>query len=194
MNVITTDEIPFLSATGVIKLGNKEELTTYKHRASLGFVERSLLASAYFPSGGTALYRIRGSDTLTIGQLDEWIEKKGVINVMILYAYNLSKPDLFRLKMINPAEVNKFLLKNTDLRPVLAEASRVVKQIFGEDAEIILELRNDPEIDYEILRANIKATGDIDEQLDKLDIFDDTWLVHQLDLINQRILFNLDFS
>lgn len=200
MKVITTDEIkknPFLSATGPGPLYFEiEDIATSTRRASARSVEEPILASAYIPSGGTALYRVRGNDTLTIGQFDEWIEKKGAINVIRFTTYYPMLTFLFgEVRMINPAEIKKFLSENIDLLPVLEEAGRVVKQIFGEDAEIILELRtDDPEIDNEILRANIKAIGDIEEQLDKLDIFDDTWLVFQLDLINQRILFNLDFS
>lgn len=168
-----------------------------EYRVVFESAARALLASAYFAYTSTSLYRIRGNDTLTIGKSDEWIERKGAINIINAHYPSLDLEDLLlrEVKMINPLEIMKFLSENMDLQPVLLEANRMVKKIFGENAELILELRTDPEIeDDKILHANIKATGDIDEQLDKLDAFDKNWLIQRLDLVNRRVIFDLDFS
>ncbi len=191
---ITTQ--PLVFRRSITKTESRIIETGLQDKSSVGDLIKALLNSVYYHSSSSVFFRPRGADTLTIGQTEEWVKKKLAI-LVIEETLNLKQTQtpLDNFDMINPVEIKGYLSDNNDLMLMLLDADQTIKQIFGSDAKLILELRVEGETtDSKKLHVKIRATGDIDEKLDKLDLFDEQWLVYHLDHIRGRLYFNLDFS
>ncbi|RCK72743.1 MAG: hypothetical protein ANABAC_1277 [Anaerolineae bacterium] len=155
-------------------------------------------------------HRWRGKDTLTLGNPSEWIVIKWMAqNIsesgnpqLILKRINCWKPlteiALNQLRQFydfrNPTEIIRFLTTYQQLIPVLREAHAVIKEIFGNDAQIALEVVKDPEAtNTEKLFAYINADAfSPEEALTRLYTFDEVWFLKQVDGIGGYLNFNLE--
>jgi hypothetical protein len=163
--------------------------------------------------GQTFGYRWKGKDTLTWGNLDEWILIKWLsqrffaqeqmdISVFAKQEVNLwavvSEARIAQLEtkynFRNSNEVKNFLSDHKRILSVLWDAQPVVEEFFGNDVSIALELVNDPEsASAKQLFGYINAEAlSPDEAFERLSAFDEVWFLKQFDLIGGLLNFNLE--
>lgn len=94
----------------------------------------------------------------------------------------------------NPADVRDFLRMNLPLVDVLVEALSPLNNIFGNIQKLLLEVVIDPEApEYKELVCSVYTTLEPEEALSKLDAFDDSWFLSQIDKTKGALNFRLDF-
>jgi hypothetical protein len=94
----------------------------------------------------------------------------------------------------NRRAVREFLLYNQDLAGVLLDALEPLAEAFGPFPQVCLSTVRDPEIEKspELLGLILTPLG-ADEALDRLAKFDERWFLRQLQRINGRLIFDLEF-
>lgn len=155
--------------------------------------------------GQTFVYRWRGEDTLTWGNVDEWILVKWLAqqffaqgqldaNVWnVIYEARIASLET-KYAFRNPIEIKKFLVENKRVLSVLWGARSVVEEFFGNNVSITLEVTCDPDAE------NIKqlfgyinvASLPPDEAFERFTAFDETWFLKQFDLTGGSFNFNLE--
>ena len=155
-------------------------------------------------------HRWTGQDTLTWGNLDEWLFIKWLTQQFVeqdvatiatqqadlqrvLVELHLAKLDsLYDFR--NPTEIKKFLVFHRDLIPILKEAYFVVEEFFGNDVPVVLEAVKDPEAaNFEQLFGYIKvANFPPEDAFERLNAFDEAWFLKQVDVIGGYLNFNLE--
>jgi hypothetical protein len=92
------------------------------------------------------------------------------------------------------ATVRRFLHVYPHLIQVLLEAHVYLQKYFGPDPQVALEVVSDPEVEgLEELFAYILTSLPVDEALARLDKLDEEWFLDQLDRVDGRFNFNLEF-
>jgi hypothetical protein len=155
-------------------------------------------------------YRWKGQDTLTWGNLDEWLIIKWLTQQFferdasilakqqIDFAKVLAEIHMAQLESLydfrNPTEIKGFLVHHRPLIPVLKEAYSVVEEFFGNGVSVALEVVKDPETaNMEQLFGYIKVDPfSPEEALGRLGAFDDAWFIKQVDVIGGYLNFNLE--
>lgn len=177
-----------------------------------------LSASIGAISQQTLNYRLRGTDTLTWEDQSCWIEIRGITGLLSLLEGHPSEEfieilaikystlldalsfldhlgqieDLYSLR--NAAAVRRFLHAYPRLIEVLLEAHGYLQKYFGPDPQVTLEVVSDPEVeDMDELFAYILTSLPVDEALARLNRLDEEWFLDQLDRVNGRFNFNLEF-
>jgi hypothetical protein len=94
----------------------------------------------------------------------------------------------------NAAAVRRFLHVYPQLVEVLLEAHVYLQKYFGPEPQVTLEVVSDPEVEgVEELFAYILTSLPVDEALARLDRLDEEWFLDQLDRVDGRFNFNLEF-
>ena len=155
-------------------------------------------------------YRWKGQDTLTWGNLDEWLVIKWLTqqfferDAAILakqqadFAKVLAEIHMAQLESLydfrNQIEIKGFLVYHRALIPVLKEAYSIVEEFFGNDVLVALEVVKDPEAkNEEQLFGYIKLdTFSPEEAFERLNAFDEAWFLKQVDVIGGYLNFNLE--
>ncbi|OGF56907.1 MAG: hypothetical protein A2Z21_07335 [Candidatus Fraserbacteria bacterium RBG_16_55_9] len=106
-----------------------------------------------------------------------------------------ARSDLNNLyEFVKKPEVDAYLQRYKFLERILAEAAAEIREAFGFAINLSLEVRYDPEApDEAALFAYIHTDLPPDEALEKLDRFDQEWLLDQLDRIDGKLNFNLKY-
>jgi len=164
-------------------------------------------------------YRWRGEDTWDWGDPGkriraEWIAYllfKGLLSSSEAFAnanallrqYHalqeiLGHPRLSRIEEIyslrDPPTIRQFLRTYPQLIDVLLEAYDYLRKYFGPDLQVTLEVVSDPEVEgMDELFAYILTSLPVDEALARLDRLDKEWFLDQLDRVDGRFNFNLEF-
>ena len=95
----------------------------------------------------------------------------------------------------NAAAVRRFLRAYPHLMQVLLEARVCLQKYFGPEPQVTLEVVSDPEVEgVEELFAYILTSLPVDEALARLDRLDEEWFLDQLDRVDGRFNFNLEFA
>ena len=190
----------------------------WNEKAAEFFVD-ALGVSAWDESyGQTFGYRWRGEDTLTWGNVDEWILIKwlfqrffgqGQLQDDLNYSVLLAQQEVDLRTVINETriakleakytlrnsnEIRMFLIEHKQVLSVLWDARSIVEEFFGNDVSIDLELVNDPEsYNSKQLFGYINAKSlSPDEAFERLSAFDEAWFLKQLDLTGGLFNFNLE--
>lgn len=124
---------------------------------------------------GTEVYSIRKSPGFVSIPPEEITRQSEVESSLFLKLQKTIEQleDFYTLE--NAVDVKKFLWTHERLIDILSEAHRRIKKIFGEVANLSLELHHDPEEDFEGLFIIIKTNLSPEESLDLLDKFDEEW-------------------
>lgn len=178
----------------------------------------TLAASAWQVGEQTFAYRWIGEDTLTWGDLDDWIRTKYVSRCFVRkivepleLACIIESPELGAVIDIirqrdgwqevkrvyalrDERAVREFLDAHPHLIPFLIEAYSRIRRYFGTDATATLEVIQDPEADGETLFAYIRTPLPVDAAMDRLDRLDDEWFLDRLDQVGELFNFNLEFA
>lgn len=94
----------------------------------------------------------------------------------------------------NAATVRRFLHAYPQLVEVLLEAHGYLQKYFGPEPQVTLKVVSDPEGEgVEELFAYILTPLPVDEALARLDKLDEEWFLDQLDRVDGRFNFNLEF-
>ena len=95
----------------------------------------------------------------------------------------------------NPEKVENFLALYPDIVKIIKECWPDLIKHFGESVSIILEVMvHSEEEAYEEIIAWIQSTDEIDEGLNKLDLFLDKWLIKQIETADDTFNFNIEFK
>jgi len=95
----------------------------------------------------------------------------------------------------NPEKVENFLALYPDIINMIKECWPDLIKYFGESVSVILEVMVHNEEDaYEEIIAWIQSTDEIDEGLNKLDLFLDKWLTKQIEIADDIFNFNIEFK
>lgn len=95
----------------------------------------------------------------------------------------------------NPKKVKSFLALYSDIDKMIKECWPDLIKHFGESVSIILEVMvHSEEEAYEEIIAWIQSTDEIDEGLNKLDLFLDKWLTKQIETADNTFNFNIEFK
>lgn len=95
----------------------------------------------------------------------------------------------------NPEKVENFLALYPDIVKMIKECWPDLIKYFGESVSVILEVMVHNEEDaYEEIIAWIQSTDEIDEGLNKLDLFLDKWLTKQIETADDTFNFNIEFK
>ncbi len=95
----------------------------------------------------------------------------------------------------NPEKVENFLALYPDIDKMLKECWPDLIKYFGESVSVILEVMIHNEEDaYEEIIAWIQSTDEIDDGLNKLDLFLDKWLTKQIETADDTFNFNIEFK
>ncbi len=94
--------------------------------------------------------------------------------------------------MKQPGEVFKFLYNHPGLVEIIFEAVDALRNVFGPDTSLELELVTDPETDESELFTLAEIDMDPEVALQKLEEFDRHWLLDREEIING--LFNVDVT
>ncbi len=86
--------------------------------------------------------------------------------------------------MKNPLEIRSFLFSHDNLIPILFEAPEKIRKIFGNAAELYLELSQDPEEEWEGLFIIIKTNIPPEKSITLLNRFDEEWWLYVDDEIS----------
>jgi hypothetical protein len=97
-------------------------------------------------------------------------------------------------EMRDVPSVRQYLRNHPELIQVLLEAHPYLKEIFGTQVRVFLEIVTDPEAAREQeLFAYIVTTLSADEAVRRLDDFDDGWFLQHVERVAGRLNFNLEF-
>jgi hypothetical protein len=92
------------------------------------------------------------------------------------------------------ADVLCFLEAKPDLVALLHEAVPHLEECFGPFPQVVLEIVDDPEVeDLTQLVANIRTALPVEEAINQLARFDETWFLDQLPRTINQFNFNLEF-
>ena len=95
----------------------------------------------------------------------------------------------------NPEKVENFLALYPDILNMIKEGWPDLIKYFGESVSVILEVMVHNEEDaYEEIIAWIQSTDEIDDGLNKLDLFLDKWLIKQIETADDTFNFNIEFK
>jgi hypothetical protein len=155
--------------------------------------------------GQTFVYRWRGEDTLTWGNVDEWILVKWLaqqffaheqLDANVWNVINEARIASLEAKyeFRNPVEVKGFLMEHNQTLSVLWNARSVVEEFFGNNVSIALEVVHDPEAEnIKQLFGYINAAPlSPDEAFERFTAFDETWFLKQFELTGGLFNFNLE--
>ncbi len=166
-------------------------------------------ASAWQTARQTFCYRWRGEDTLTWGDLDNWILIKWLLECLIeshfkspcLEQYSTLRSitqstRLHRLAEMytfhDAATVSSFLSAHSHLIEILFEAYPHLLEHFGPDLKVMLKVVGDPEAeDVERLFAYLLTSLPPEEALIRLDSLDEEWFLDQAERVGALFNFNL---
>ena len=99
-------------------------------------------------------------------------------------------PQFYDMKQ--PGEVFRFLYDHPGLVEILFEAVDTLRNVFGLDASLQLELVTDPEADETELFALVEVDMEPEVALQKLEQFDQSWLLYREEITCG--LFNVDVT
>lgn len=88
---------------------------------------------------------------------------------------------------LEPERVQKFLLDNKELIPVLQEAPIYIQEIFGSSMLIYLDLHSDPEEDWDELFIVIKSPYDAEEAFSLEEKLFEEWFIDIMDKVQGRL-------
>ncbi|MSP12380.1 MAG: hypothetical protein EXR62_05415 [Chloroflexi bacterium] len=95
--------------------------------------------------------------------------------------------------MRDSSSVQSFLESHPQLVGLLLEAYPHLLESFGPQPEVILEVVRNPEAEEpDQLFAYIRTSLPISDALARLDTFDETWFLDQLDRVDDLFNFNLE--
>lgn len=95
----------------------------------------------------------------------------------------------------NPKKVESFLALYPDIDKMIKECWPDLIKYFGESVSIVLEVMVHSEKEaYEEIIAWIQSTDEIDNGLNKLDLFLDKWLTKQIETADDTFNFNIEFK
>lgn len=95
----------------------------------------------------------------------------------------------------NQDAVFNYLNHYPEIRELINESWADLINFFGESVSIILEVMDHNENEhYEELIGWIQSSDNIDEGLDKFDLFLDKWLDRQLEITGDKFNFNIEFK
>ena len=95
----------------------------------------------------------------------------------------------------NPKKVESFLALYPDIDKMIKKCWPDLIKHFGESVSIVLEVMvHSEEEAYEEIIAWIQSTDEIDEGLNKLDLFLDKWLTKQIETADNTFNFNIEFK
>jgi hypothetical protein len=163
-------------------------------------------------------YRLSGTDTLDWGDQSAWVEIKGVLSLLeelrgrqsfsqatkysalvgifesqrLHHHYPHQLEEIYSLR--DASVVRRFLYAHPQLIEFLLEAHVHLQKHFGPDPQVELAVVSDPEAEgEEQLFAYILTSLPVDEALARLDRLDEEWFLDQLDRVDGRFNFNLEF-
>jgi hypothetical protein len=99
-----------------------------------------------------------------------------------------------RYEIRNAREVSRYLAEYPELEPLLIEAYRQIRKIFGDDARASLDFSQDyEEVELNSLIVEISSGLSFEDAKDKLDLVDE-WSVHARPRFSGNIIFELNLS
>ncbi len=113
-------------------------------------------------------------------------------------AHQATRVDLSKIESLynlrQPDEIQNFLTEFPLLRQVLETAHPTLQNFFGPDIQLDLALVHDPEVEnWRTLVVYILTSLPVDDVLNHLARFDEAWLVHQPDVVQEQLSFNPEF-
>ena len=176
-------------------------------RESAGFQPQQLLSvlDLWLLNSTSPVFILRGQDTLTIG--DQWRWKQArVIEQMLQHPARMgndmpdsslvysSLTDLPKIYLRNVDEVRAFLAGHPQVDRFLRTCWPILVKHFGRQVEVALEVMCYPgeQVAPELV-AWIQCSDPVPTGLAKLDAFQEEWFLDQIDVLNARFNFNLDF-
>lgn len=95
-------------------------------------------------------------------------------------------------QVVDEGRVLAFLRTHSQLLPVLQEGRTAVSLFFGEETPILLKLTRDPDIGgFEYLVAWVQTALPAAEAVDRLLEMGESWFSAHLELVGDRLNFNL---
>lgn len=101
--------------------------------------------------------------------------------------------DSFELR--NAADFAVYSASHPQLTDFLQASHQELRRLFGHEPKFVLEVVRDPEASApsDFLFVNIRTAMPVDEAMARLDQFDDSWYLDQVDLFGELVNFNLEF-
>jgi hypothetical protein len=97
--------------------------------------------------------------------------------------------DFFRQTFQMTESVENFLKgREVEVIEVLLQAKKRIDEIFPADSQLILTTDSREEEVSGKLYLNIKTNLSVDEAIDKLDLLDDTWIIYNIDKLDDIII------
>ena len=93
----------------------------------------------------------------------------------------------------NAADVDRYLSEHTELRSVVPQVCQRVRDEFGQDAELSLELYRDPEIDDQYLTLEVRQERYDSNIIERLDQISGEF-ADELEPCSGQILLTTDFG
>lgn len=158
----------------------------------------------------TTGYRWKGKDTLSWGNLDEWVSinrirelvRTGQKNTKTFVAETELRAVLIGTRIAKleqtyffskPDEIRSFLLVHPMIISVLDEAKSALGKFFGNSVKVSLEIVSDPEVsNHRQLFGYINTDLSPEDALSCMDAFDNAWFLRQLNLVGGLFNFNLE--
>ncbi|MFN8440701.1 MAG: hypothetical protein U0175_08035 [Caldilineaceae bacterium] len=208
--------------TGVVPtlgMTSKSEKNSVAQQKTNGqMIDRVLLNSfALSPTAGsptTIAYRWHGEDTLTLGNIGEWVtasyirssfkastERPDDYEILIDYSnlhqvLSIAKlPEVRSVYEFRTAlNVTAFLASHPTLIDWLLESHATFAHYFGNNAKFILEAVSESEgAHQEQLVIAVRSNHSVDEAMNRLDLLDQNWLFEQIDIVGDKVIVNLEF-
>ena len=175
-------------------------------------IQRYLLdalgASVWQDYPETFAYRWRGEDTLTWGNLGNWLHVEWVrksfrktLNTRFLDQYKLLKEIInttgsYELQELyeyrNSDAVVRYLQSHPQLINFLQESHYYLLKHFESTSKFALEVIHDPEAQHQQLIVYINTPMSVDEALNRLDKLDTEWFLDHINSVGHLINFNLE--
>lgn len=151
------------------------------------------------------VFLLRGQDTLTIGDQLRWKQAK-IMGQLLQHPTLITDvksestlvfsplADLPRIYLRNGNDVRAFLASHPRVEPFLSISWPFLIKHFGPQVQVTLELMQYPgeQVEPELV-AWIQCSDPVLTGLAELDAFQEEWFLDQIDDINARFNFNLEF-
>jgi hypothetical protein len=111
------------------------------------------------------------------------------------HKWNFIKPQSVNVEFRNRREVFHFIEQNPEIMEYVNETIPDLTHVFGKSISIVFELMTHNENEYyEELIGWIQSSDNIDEGLEKFDLFQNNWLERQIKIVGDKFNFNIEFK
>jgi hypothetical protein len=139
------------------------------------------------PTKASLAFSYTQEDLTLEKSIDVVVDNQNSLNELAQFAILTQK-----YYIVSKTGVFQFLRLNTYLYKVLIDAHIVLSNIFYHNAKITLKLMTDGENDnHQELIAHIHTELSAEDALEKLDEFDEQWFLDNMELIDDKLTFNV---